>query len=92
MAGTGQGLFVGVAVLGMVALGWAARAETIPLPTPAPLPKETGSPSKSGTAAQSGSSDAVGRSRELLFGLRLNFQSYFRFCHMGVAGGNVRAL
>ncbi len=56
MAGTGQGLFVGVAVLGMVALGWAARAETIPLPTPAPLPKETGSPSKSGTAAQSGSS------------------------------------
>ncbi|HXL49320.1 MAG TPA: outer membrane lipoprotein carrier protein LolA [Xanthobacteraceae bacterium] len=40
----------------MVALGWAARAETIPLPTPAPLPKETGSPSKSGTAAQSGSS------------------------------------
>ena len=56
MAGTGQGLFVGVAVLGMVALGWAARAETVPLPTPAPLPKETGSPSKSGTAAQSGSS------------------------------------
>ena len=56
MAGTGQGLFVGVAVLGMVALGWAARAETIPLPTPAPLPKETSSPSKSGTAAQSGSS------------------------------------
>jgi len=56
MAGTGQGLFVGVAVLGMVALGWAARAETVPLPTPAPLPKETGSPSKSGTAAQSGGS------------------------------------
>src|SRR5260370_29495081 len=56
MAGTGQGLFVGVAVLGMVALGWAARAETIPLPTPAPLPKETGSPSKSGTATQSGRS------------------------------------
>jgi outer membrane lipoprotein-sorting protein len=56
MAGTGQGLFVGVAVLGMVALGWAARAETVPLPTPAPLPKETSSPSKSGTAAQPGSS------------------------------------
>ena len=57
MAGTGQGLFVGVAVLGMVALGWAARAETVPLPTPAPLPKETGSSSsKSGTAAQSGGS------------------------------------
>ncbi len=57
MAGTGQGLFVGVAVLGMVALGWAARAETVPLPTPAPLPKETGSSSsKSGTAAQLGGS------------------------------------
>jgi len=56
MAGSGQGLFVGVAVLGMVALGWAARAETVPLPTPAPLPKETSSPSKSGTAAQPGSS------------------------------------
>jgi outer membrane lipoprotein-sorting protein len=56
MAGTSQGLFVGVAVLGMVALGWAARAETVPLPTSAPLPKETGSPSKSGTAAQSGGS------------------------------------
>jgi outer membrane lipoprotein-sorting protein len=55
MAGTGQGLFVGVAVLGMVALGLAARAETVPLPTPAPLPKEA-SPSKSGTAAQSGGS------------------------------------
>jgi outer membrane lipoprotein-sorting protein len=55
MAGTGQGLFVGVAVLGMVALGWPASAETVPLPTPAPLPKETGSSSsRSGTPAQSG--------------------------------------
>src|SRR5262249_1476058 len=43
MAGTGQGLFVGLAVLGMVALGWAANAEPVPLPTPAPLPKERGS-------------------------------------------------
>jgi len=62
MAGTGQGLFVGVAVLGMVALGWPASAETIPLPTPAPLPKETGaSPSKSGAAAQpAGSGLAAG--------------------------------
>jgi len=55
MAGTGQGLFVGVAVLGMVSLGWAASADPIPLPTPAPLPKErAASPSKSGTTAQSG--------------------------------------
>jgi outer membrane lipoprotein-sorting protein len=61
MAGTGQGLFVGVAVLGMVALGWPANAETIPLPTPAPLPKERPSPSKSGTAAQpAGSGVAAG--------------------------------
>ena len=57
MAGTGQGLFVGVAVLGMVALGGAASAETIPLPTPAPLPKE-GAPSstRAGTPAQPGGS------------------------------------
>ena len=55
MAGTGQGLFVGVAVLGMVSLGWAASADPIPLPTPAPLPKErAASPSRSGTTAQSG--------------------------------------
>jgi outer membrane lipoprotein-sorting protein len=55
MAGTGQGLFVGVAVLGMVSLGWAAAADPIPLPTPAPLPKEgAASPSRSGTTAQSG--------------------------------------
>jgi outer membrane lipoprotein-sorting protein len=61
MAGTGQGLFVGVAVLGMVALGWPASAETVPLPTPAPLPKERASPSKSGTAAQpAGSGVAAG--------------------------------
>jgi outer membrane lipoprotein-sorting protein len=55
MAGRGRGLFVGVAVSGVVALGWAASAETIPLPTPAPLPKErASSPNKSGTTAQSG--------------------------------------
>ena len=54
MAGTGQGLFVGVAVLGMVALGWAASAEPIPLPTPAPLPKEKGpAASKPAASAQS---------------------------------------
>ena len=40
MAGTGQGLWVGLALLGMAALPAAAVAETIPLPTPAPLPKE----------------------------------------------------
>jgi outer membrane lipoprotein-sorting protein len=67
MAGTGQGLFIGMAVLGMVALGCAASAETIPLPTPAPLPKE-GAPSstRAGTAAQSGSS-----------GLAAGFKSLF---------------
>jgi outer membrane lipoprotein-sorting protein len=67
MAGTGQGLFVGVAVLGMVALGGAASAETIPLPTPAPLPKE-GAPSstRAGTAAQPGGS-----------GLAAGFKSLF---------------
>ena len=51
MAGTGQGLFVGVAVLGMVALGYTASADPIPLPTPAPLPKERAS---SPSTAQSG--------------------------------------
>jgi len=57
MAGTGQGLFVGVAVLGMVALGWAASAEPIPLPTPAPLPKEKGpAASKPAASAQSATS------------------------------------
>jgi outer membrane lipoprotein-sorting protein len=66
MAGTGQGLFVGVAVLGMVALGWAANAETIPLPTPAPLPKEGGaSPGKSSAAAQSGGSGLAAGFRSL---------------------------
>jgi hypothetical protein len=49
MAGMGRGLLVGAA-LGMVALTSAARAETIPLPTPAPLPKE-GTPSSSKPAA-----------------------------------------
>ena len=39
MAGTRQGLWVGAFLLG-AALTSAARAETIPLPTPAPYPKE----------------------------------------------------
>jgi outer membrane lipoprotein-sorting protein len=66
MTGTGQGLFVGVAVLGMVALGWAASAETIPMPTPAPLPKEkAASPSKPGAAAQSGGSGLASGVRSL---------------------------
>jgi len=50
MAGTGQGLFVGVAVLGMVSLGWAASADPIPLPTPAPLPKERAASPSNGNA------------------------------------------
>jgi hypothetical protein len=66
MAGTGQGLFVGVAVLGMVALGWTAGAEPIPLPAPAPLPKERAAPpSKSGTTAQSGGSGLAAGVRSL---------------------------
>ena len=66
MAGMGQGLFVGVAVLGMVALGWSASAEPIPLPTPAPLPKERAAPpSKSGTTAQSGGSGLAAGVRSL---------------------------
>src|SRR5256886_5445304 len=66
MAGTGQGLFVGVAVLGMVALGWTANAEPIPLPAPAPLPKERAAPpSKSGTTAQSGGSGLAAGVRSL---------------------------
>ncbi|HET9247330.1 MAG TPA: outer membrane lipoprotein carrier protein LolA [Xanthobacteraceae bacterium] len=65
MAGMGRGLLVGAA-LGMVALTSAARAETIPLPTPAPLPKE-GTPSSSKpTAAQGGGS-----------GLAAGFKSLF---------------
>jgi outer membrane lipoprotein-sorting protein len=65
MAGMGRGLLVGAA-LGMVALTSAARAETIPLPTPAPLPKE-GAPSASKpTAAQGGGS-----------GLAAGFKSLF---------------
>jgi outer membrane lipoprotein-sorting protein len=41
MAGTSQGLLVGLALLSMAALPSAAViAETIPLPPPAPLPKE----------------------------------------------------
>ncbi len=52
MAGTGQGLLVGVMLLGGVALTSIATAETVPLPTPAPLPKE-GVPAKP-SAAQSG--------------------------------------
>lgn len=51
MAGTGQGLLVGVMLLGGVALTSIATAETVPLPTPAPLPKE-GVPPK--PSAQSG--------------------------------------
>src|SRR6266480_6584898 len=66
MAGTGQGLVVGVAVLGMVALGWTANAEPIPLPAPAPLPKERAAPpSKSGTTAQSGGSGLAAGVRSL---------------------------
>jgi outer membrane lipoprotein-sorting protein len=66
MAGTGQGLFVGVALLGMVALTSAASAETIPLPTPAPLPKDGGpSPIRPGTAAQSGGSGLAAGFRSL---------------------------
>ena len=72
MAGTGQGLFVGVAVLGMVALGWAANAEPIPLPTPAPLPKEKGAatsrpaaPAQSATPAQSPTSGLAAGVRSL---------------------------
>src|SRR4029450_12356579 len=66
MAGTGQGVFVGVAVLGMVALGWTASAEPIPLPAPAPLPKERAAPpSKSGTTAQSGGSGLAAGVRSL---------------------------
>ena len=72
MAGTGQGLFVGVAVLGLVTLGWAANAEPIPLPTPAPLPKERGAaaskpaaPAQSATPAQSASSGLAAGVRSL---------------------------
>jgi outer membrane lipoprotein-sorting protein len=72
MAGTGQGLFVGVAVLGMVALGWAASAEPIPLPTPAPLPKEKGAatskpaaPAQSAKPAQSATSGLAAGVRSL---------------------------
>ena len=66
MAGTGQGLFVGVAVLGLVALGWAAKAEPIPLPTPAPLPKERGAAtSKPVAPAQSASSGLAAGVRSL---------------------------
>jgi outer membrane lipoprotein-sorting protein len=66
MAGMGQGLFVGVAVLGMVALGWAASAEPIPLPTPAPLPKERGSAaSKPAAPAQSVASGVAAGVRSL---------------------------
>lgn len=66
MAGAGQGLFVGVAILGMVALGWGASAETIPLPTPAPLPKErASSPNKPQATAQSGGSGLASGVRSL---------------------------
>jgi outer membrane lipoprotein-sorting protein len=47
MAGTSQGLLVGVVLLGAAALTSMASAETIPLPTPAPLPKEGAPPAQS---------------------------------------------
>ena len=64
MAGMGRGLLV-AAALGMVALT-SARAETIPLPTPAPLPKEGAPSSTRPTAAQPGGS-----------GLAAGFKSLF---------------
>src|SRR5262249_41756835 len=72
MAGTGQGLFVGVAVLGLVALGWAANAEPIPLPTPAPLPKERGAATSQPAAAQS-AAPAQSASSGLAAGVRSLF-------------------
>jgi outer membrane lipoprotein-sorting protein len=50
MAGTSQGLWVGLALLGMAALPAVVIADTIPLPTPAPLPKEGASARPSATA------------------------------------------
>jgi len=64
MAGMGRGLLV-AAALGMVALT-SARAETIPLPTPAPLPKEGAPSSTRPTVAQPGGS-----------GLAAGFKSLF---------------
>ena len=56
MAGTSQGLLIGMALVSMAALT-AATAETIPLPTPAPLPKEGVAPAaKPAPSAQSGNS------------------------------------
>jgi outer membrane lipoprotein-sorting protein len=54
MAGTGQGLLVGVVLLGAAALTSMASAETIPLPTPAPLPKEGVPPRTTGQSSGGG--------------------------------------
>ena len=44
MRGISRGLWVGTALLGMIALAPAVTAETVPLPTPAPLAKEGAAP------------------------------------------------
>jgi outer membrane lipoprotein-sorting protein len=54
MAGTSQGLLVGVVLLGAAALTSMASAETIPLPTPAPLPKEGVPPKTTGQSSGGG--------------------------------------
>src|SRR5262245_6002907 len=54
MAGTSQGLLVGVVLLGAAALTSMASAETIPLPTPAPLPKEGVPPRTTGQSSGGG--------------------------------------
>jgi outer membrane lipoprotein-sorting protein len=66
MAGTSQGLLVGV-LIGVAALTSAAIAETVPLPPPAPLPKEGAPPAAAANPApQSGIS-----------GLAAGFKSLF---------------
>ena len=58
MAGTSQGLWVGLALLGMAALPAVVIADTIPLPTPAPLPKE-GAPARPSATANPADSGLV---------------------------------
>jgi outer membrane lipoprotein-sorting protein len=59
MAGTSQGLLVGVVLLGAAALTSMASAETIPLPTPAPLPKEGIPPKTTGQSSGGGFLDGI---------------------------------